>query len=48
MPIEIAYGKDHLPVQLPDGAQTTIIRKITPPKLKDPRRAMGFPASACC
>ncbi|MDR3376326.1 MAG: nickel-dependent lactate racemase [Ancalomicrobiaceae bacterium] len=33
--VHIAYGRGHLAVRLPDGAEPTVIRKVTLPKLPD-------------
>ncbi len=38
--IPIAYGRGHLPVTLPPGAQPTVIRKAVLPKLPDPAAAI--------
>ena len=38
--IDISYGKGHLPVHLPTGAQATVIRKAPLPKLPHPREAI--------
>jgi nickel-dependent lactate racemase len=38
--IEIAYGRNGLPLHLPAGARETIIRKRPLPKLPDPRAAI--------
>ena len=39
-PVEIAYGHGALPVQLPDGAVATVIRKAVLPKLPDSHAAI--------
>jgi nickel-dependent lactate racemase len=36
----LSYGKGHLPVQLPDGARATVIRKTPLPKIPYPRDAV--------
>jgi nickel-dependent lactate racemase len=38
--VHIAYGRGHLPVRLPPGAEPTLIRKRTLPKLADPHAAV--------
>jgi nickel-dependent lactate racemase len=48
--IDIAFGRGHLPVRLPDGAQPTVIRKRPLPKLPDQpaaiRAALEHPVNA--
>ncbi len=48
--IPIAYGRGHLPVCLPKGAEPTVIRKAVLPKLPDPaaaiRTAFDHPVAA--
>lgn len=39
-PIDILYGKGHLPVQLPADARVTVVRKKPLPKLPDPHAAI--------
>ncbi|MBV8536517.1 MAG: DUF2088 domain-containing protein, partial [Alphaproteobacteria bacterium] len=50
MIVEIAYGRGTMPVDLPDRAQATIIRKLPLPRLADPhaavRTAMAEPIAA--
>ncbi|MDR0576429.1 MAG: nickel-dependent lactate racemase [Candidatus Accumulibacter sp.] len=38
--VDIAYGRGHLKVPLPEDVEPTIIRKTALPKLQDPRRAV--------
>ena len=38
--VEITFGRGHLSVRLPDGAQPTLIRKRQLPKLADPHTAV--------
>jgi nickel-dependent lactate racemase len=38
--VHIAFGRGHMPVRLPDGAQPTLIRKRKLPKLPDPHGAV--------
>jgi nickel-dependent lactate racemase len=38
--VDIAYGRGHLPVRLPDAAQATVIRKRKLPKLADQHGAV--------
>jgi nickel-dependent lactate racemase len=38
--VDIAFGKGHLPVEMPAGAHATIIRKNPLPRIPDPRRAI--------
>ncbi len=48
--VEIAFGRRQLAVSLPEGAQPTVIRKVTLPKLADQpqavRQALDHPVSA--
>jgi lactate racemase len=48
--VEIAYGRKQLTVSLPDGAQPTVIRKVSLPKLANQqqaiRRALDRPVAA--
>jgi nickel-dependent lactate racemase len=39
-PVNLLFGKGHLPVALPAGARATVIRKAALPKLPDPRAAV--------
>jgi nickel-dependent lactate racemase len=39
--IDIAFGRGHLPVLLPEAADVTVIRKAELPKLPDARRAVA-------
>ena len=41
--IQLLFGKGHLPVNLPEGAKATIIRKGVLPKLSDDRRPSAKP-----
>ncbi len=38
--IDISFGKGHVPVRIPADANATIIRKVSVPKLPDPRAAI--------
>ena len=38
--VDIAYGRGHLNVPLPEGVEATIIRKVVLPKLADQKRAV--------
>ncbi len=48
--VEIAFGRGHLPVRLPDAAQATVIRKRPLPKLADQHGAIraAFAAPVGC
>ncbi len=38
--VELLYGRGRLPVEFPESADVEVIRKRTPPKIADPRRAV--------
>jgi nickel-dependent lactate racemase len=44
--IDIAYGRGHLEVPLPEKAEPTIVRKVALPKLADPQRAIAAALAA--
>lgn len=48
--VEIAFGRSQLKIPLPEGAQPTVIRKVSLPKVADPsqavRRALDNPVAA--
>ena len=38
--VDIAYGRGHLKVKLPDGVEATVIRKVVLPKIADQKQAI--------
>lgn len=38
--VELPYGRGRLPVEFPESVDVEVIRKRTPPKIADPRRAV--------
>ena len=39
--VQVAFGRGHLPLKIPRGAEVTIIRKAILPKLPDQRAAIS-------